>query len=71
MFFFLVLRAISAITLAMHVLCLEPEIGSHGEVTSPLRYSIKQIDLFVAILENGRNLVFSIGKCDRIDLITI
>ena len=23
-----------------HVLCLEPEIGSHGDVTSPLRYSI-------------------------------
>ena len=23
-----------------HVLCLEPEISSHGDVTSPLRYSI-------------------------------
>ena len=26
-----------------HVLCLEPEIGSHGDVTSPLRYSIAVI----------------------------
>ena len=32
-------RQRSAMTAAALV-CLEPEIGSHGDVTSPLRYSI-------------------------------